>query len=114
MVVNDWDADGRQSQVNAVEGKAAAVDILGHVRWRALAHKGRKAGVARESDRVTSLVAAIGVAVPHVKNLPAVDDDRANKLPGCFAIPIISQDRKVRTYNGEDEMTKKTKNASPL
>ncbi|MFO7144924.1 hypothetical protein B9T16_27305 [Arthrospira sp. PCC 8006] len=26
----------------------------------------------------------------------------------------IAPDRKVRTYNGEDEMTKKTKNASPL
>ncbi|CDM93855.1 conserved protein of unknown function [Limnospira indica PCC 8005] len=26
----------------------------------------------------------------------------------------IAQDRKVRTYNREDEMTKKTKNASPL
>ncbi|AMW30807.1 hypothetical protein AP285_25665 [Limnospira platensis YZ] len=27
---------------------------------------------------------------------------------------FIAPDRKVRTYNGEDEMTKKTKNASPL
>ncbi|WP_039932247.1 hypothetical protein [Limnospira maxima] len=26
----------------------------------------------------------------------------------------IAQDRTLRTYNGEDEMTKKTKNASPL
>ncbi|QJB24381.1 hypothetical protein [Limnospira fusiformis] len=26
----------------------------------------------------------------------------------------IAQDRILRTYNGEDEMTKKTKNASPL
>ncbi|CDM93788.1 protein of unknown function [Limnospira indica PCC 8005] len=26
----------------------------------------------------------------------------------------IAQDRILRTYNGEDEMTKKTQNASPL
>ncbi|EDZ96242.1 IS1 family transposase [Limnospira fusiformis SAG 85.79] len=30
----------------------------------------------------------------------------------CFL--YIAQDRILRTYNGEDEMTKKTKNASPL
>ncbi|XDE63824.1 hypothetical protein AB3M80_07665 [Arthrospira platensis BEA 1257B] len=29
-------------------------------------------------------------------------------------VKSIAPDRKVRTYNGEEEITKKTKNASPL
>ncbi|CDM97510.1 hypothetical protein H4N54_00915 [Limnospira fusiformis KN01] len=39
-----------------------------------------------------------------------------NPNSGCYPTLYkgIAQDRKVRTYNGEDEMTKKTQNASPL
>ncbi|WP_083806291.1 hypothetical protein [Limnospira maxima] len=65
----------------------------------------------------------MGAACQHI-SLPIVNDGSSqtfgfpNLLDGWQWSPLvvcsIAQDRTLRTYNGEDEMTKKTKNASPL
>ncbi|KDR54498.1 hypothetical protein APPUASWS_028700 [Arthrospira platensis str. Paraca] len=62
-----------------------------------------------------SIGSATGLFLSYIQTFNSKKPRLTNKSAGLFPNNTsIAPDRKVRTYNGEDEMTKKTKNASPL